>query len=36
MTAPGNTRAQRLYDATGAERSSWLTYRLSLHEPGKD
>ncbi|MGO4340988.1 GNAT family N-acetyltransferase [Pedococcus sp. 2YAF34] len=36
MTAPGNTRAQRLYDATGAERSSWLTYRLSLREPGKD
>lgn len=30
MTAPDNTRAQRLYDATGAERSSWLTYSLSL------
>ncbi|OLP72788.1 hypothetical protein BJM39_02215, partial [Salmonella enterica subsp. enterica serovar Javiana] len=26
MTAPDNTHAQRLYDATGAERSSWLTY----------
>lgn len=29
-TAPDNTRAQRLYDATGAERSSWFAYRLSL------
>jgi ribosomal protein S18 acetylase RimI-like enzyme len=29
-TAPDNTRAQRLYDATGAERSTWLAYRLSL------
>jgi GNAT superfamily N-acetyltransferase len=29
-TAPDNQRAQRLYDATGAERSSWFAYRLPL------
>lgn len=27
-TAPDNTTAQRLYDSTGAERSSWLTYEI--------
>jgi len=27
-TAPDNERAQRLYDATGAERSVWVTYEL--------
>ena len=29
-TAPDNERAQRLYDATGAERSTWFAYRLPL------
>ena len=29
-TAPDNVVAQRLYDATGAERSTWLGYRLPL------
>jgi ribosomal protein S18 acetylase RimI-like enzyme len=28
QTAPDNATAQRLYDATGANRSTWLTYRL--------
>jgi GNAT superfamily N-acetyltransferase len=27
-TAPDNKRAQRLYDSTGAERSSWIEYEL--------
>jgi len=27
-TAPDNHTAQRLYDSTGAERSSWLSYEL--------
>ena len=27
-TAPDNVDAQALYDATGAERSEWFTYRL--------
>ena len=29
-TAPDNKRAQALYDSTGAERSEWLEYELSL------
>ena len=29
-TAPDNVVAQGLYDATGAERSTWLGYRLAL------
>ena len=29
-TAPDNETAQRLYDATGAERSEWVTYELGL------
>jgi GNAT superfamily N-acetyltransferase len=29
-TAPGNTTAQRLYDSTGAQRSSWIEYELRL------
>jgi GNAT superfamily N-acetyltransferase len=29
-TAPSNTTAQRLYDSTGAERSTWIEYELSL------
>jgi GNAT superfamily N-acetyltransferase len=29
-TAPDNETAQRLYDATGAERSTWMTYELDL------
>jgi ribosomal protein S18 acetylase RimI-like enzyme len=28
MTAPDNHTAQALYDATGARRTSWLSYRL--------
>ena len=27
-TAPDNSTAQRLYDATGAERSTWIIYEL--------
>ena len=30
MTAPDNATAQRLYDRTGAARSSWLEYDLAL------
>ena len=30
QTALDNATAQRLYDATGAERSTWLTYALTL------
>jgi GNAT superfamily N-acetyltransferase len=29
-TAPDNLKAQRLYDATGAERSEWIEYELEL------
>lgn len=29
-TAPDNKTAQRLYDATGAERSTWIEYELDL------
>jgi GNAT superfamily N-acetyltransferase len=29
-TAPDNATAQRLYDATGAERSTWIEYELGL------
>jgi GNAT superfamily N-acetyltransferase len=29
-TAPGNKPAQRLYDATGAARSTWIEYELEL------
>lgn len=29
-TAPDNATAQRLYDATGAARSTWVEYELSL------
>jgi GNAT superfamily N-acetyltransferase len=29
-TAPGNARAQALYDSTGAERSEWIEYELPL------
>jgi GNAT superfamily N-acetyltransferase len=29
-TAPDNVTAQRLYDATGAERSEWVSYELGL------
>ena len=29
-TAPDNERAQALYDATGAERSTWVEYELKL------
>lgn len=28
QTAPDNHAAQRLYDATGAERATWLSYEL--------
>src|SRR4051794_11340577 len=30
QTAPDNETAQRLYDTTGAERSTWVTYDLAL------
>ena len=30
VTAPDNTRAQALYDSTGAERSEWIEYELGL------
>jgi GNAT superfamily N-acetyltransferase len=30
MTAPDNATAQRLYDATGAKRSTWIEYDLGL------
>jgi ribosomal protein S18 acetylase RimI-like enzyme len=29
-TAPDNQTAQRLYDSTGAEKSTWLTYELEV------
>jgi GNAT superfamily N-acetyltransferase len=29
-TAPDNKTAQRLYDATGAKRSTWIEYELDL------
>jgi GNAT superfamily N-acetyltransferase len=29
-TAPDNKTAQRLYDATGAERTTWIEYELGL------
>jgi GNAT superfamily N-acetyltransferase len=29
-TAPDNEAAQRLYDSTGAERSTWIEYELRL------
>jgi GNAT superfamily N-acetyltransferase len=29
-TAPGNATAQRLYDSTGARRSTWIEYELEL------
>ncbi len=29
-TAPGNVTAQRLYDSTGAERSTWIVYELDV------
>ena len=29
-TAPDNATAQRLYDSTGAERSTWIEYQLGL------
>jgi GNAT superfamily N-acetyltransferase len=29
-TAPNNVTAQRLYDKTGAERSSWIEYELRV------
>jgi GNAT superfamily N-acetyltransferase len=29
-TAPSNLQAQRLYDATGAERNEWIEYELRL------
>jgi GNAT superfamily N-acetyltransferase len=31
-TAPDNETAQRLYDSTGAERSTWIEYELPLRE----
>jgi GNAT superfamily N-acetyltransferase len=30
VTAPGNRRAQRVYDRTGAARSEWVEYELEV------
>ena len=30
MTAPSNETAQRLYDSTGARRSTWIEYELAF------
>ncbi len=35
QTAPDNHRAQRLYDRTGAARSTWLTYELPVDGAGQ-
>ncbi len=35
QTAPDNHRAQRLYDRTGAARSTWLTYELPVDAAGQ-
>ena len=32
-TAPDNETAQRLYDSTGAKRSTWVEYELNLRTP---
>jgi len=32
QTAPGNARAQRVYDRVGATRSQWVDYSLSVSE----
>jgi GNAT superfamily N-acetyltransferase len=34
VTAPDNRTAQWLYDATGARRSEWVSYRLPTTNPG--
>lgn len=31
-TAPDNETAQRLYDSTGAERSTWVTYEIDASD----
>jgi GNAT superfamily N-acetyltransferase len=33
VTAPGNARAQRVYDRTGAARSEWVEYELEVPAP---
>jgi GNAT superfamily N-acetyltransferase len=33
VTQPSNLTAQRLYDRTGAKRSEWIEYELSLDDP---
>jgi ribosomal protein S18 acetylase RimI-like enzyme len=33
-TEPDNHRAQRLYDRTGAQRSSWLEYEIEIAAGG--
>lgn len=35
FTAPDNTTAQRLYDTTGAERSTWIAYEISTRPKPK-
>ena len=35
-TAPDNKTAQRLYDATGADRTTWIEYELALSRSQKD
>ena len=32
-TAPDNATAQRLYDSTAAERSTWVHYTLAVAPP---
>jgi hypothetical protein len=32
--APDNAAAQRLYDATGAKRSTWVAYEIATLERG--
>jgi GNAT superfamily N-acetyltransferase len=34
-TEPDNVTAQRLYDSTGAARSTWLSYELELADPSR-
>ncbi len=33
QTAPGNQRAQRVYDRVGATREQWIDYSLPVDEP---
>jgi GNAT superfamily N-acetyltransferase len=35
LTAPDNLAAQRVYDATGASRSTWIAYELEPRDPSR-